>query len=56
MPAKRLSMRKIKDVLRLCWGQGLSKRKAARSCGDARHKRRRNPNANPAGHANDNTR
>ena len=24
MPAKRLSMRKIKDVLRLCWGQGLS--------------------------------
>ena len=29
MPAKRLSMRKIKDVLRLCWGQGLSKRKAA---------------------------
>ena len=21
MPAKRLSMRKIKDVLRLCWGQ-----------------------------------
>ena len=32
MPAKRLSMRKIKDVLRLCWGQGLSKRKAARSC------------------------
>ena len=33
MPAKRLSMRKIKDVLRLCWGQGLSKRKAAGSCG-----------------------
>ena len=33
MPAKRLSMRKMKDVLRLCWGQGLSKRKAARSCG-----------------------
>ena len=33
MPAKRLSMRKIKDVLRLCWGQGLSKRQAARSCG-----------------------
>ena len=31
MPAKRLSMRKIKDVLRLCWG--LSKRKAAGSCG-----------------------
>ena len=36
MPAKRLSMRKIKDVLRLCWGQGLSKRKAARSCGVSR--------------------
>ena len=30
MPAKRLSMRKIKDVLRLCWGQGLSKRQTAR--------------------------
>ena len=29
-------MRKIKDVLRLCWGQGLSKRKAARSCGVSR--------------------
>ena len=36
MPAKRLSMRKITDVLRLCWGQGLSKRKAARSCGVSR--------------------
>ena len=36
MPAKRLSMRKIKDVLRLCWGQGLSKRKAASSCGVSR--------------------
>ena len=36
MPAKRLSMRKIKDVLRLCWGQGLSKRKAAGSCGVSR--------------------
>ena len=36
MPAKRLSMRKIKDVLRLCWGQGLSKRKAADSCGVSR--------------------
>ena len=29
-------MRKIKDVLRLCWGQGLSKRKAADSCGVSR--------------------
>ena len=36
MPAKRLSMRKIKDVLRLCWGQGLSQRQAARSCGISR--------------------
>ena len=36
MPAKRLSMRKIKDVLRLCWGQGLSKRQTARSCGLSR--------------------
>ena len=36
MPAKRLSMKKIKEVLRLCWGQGLSKRKAAGSCGVSR--------------------
>ena len=36
MPAKRLSMRKIKDVLRWCWGQGLSKRQTARSCGISR--------------------
>ena len=36
MPAKGLFMRKIKDVLRLCWGQGLSKRQAARSCGISR--------------------
>ena len=36
MPARRLSMRKIKDVLRLCWGQGLSKRQAAKSCGISR--------------------
>ena len=36
MPAKRLSMRKIKDVLRLCWSQGLSKRHTARSCGISR--------------------
>ena len=36
MPAQRLSMRKIKEVLRLCWGHGLSKRKTARSCGISR--------------------
>ena len=36
MPAKRLSMRKIKEVLRLCWGQGLSKRQTALSCGISR--------------------
>ena len=36
MPAKRLSMRKIKEVLRLRWGNGLSKRKTARSCGISR--------------------
>ena len=36
MPAQRLSMRKIKEVLRLCWGNGLSKRKTAMSCGISR--------------------
>jgi transposase len=36
MPAQRLSMRKIKEVLRLCWASGLSKRKTARSCGISR--------------------
>jgi len=36
MPAQRLSMRKIKEVLRLRWGQGLSKRKTAHSCGVSR--------------------
>ena len=36
MPAKRLSMRKIKEVLRLSWAQGLSKRQTARSCGISR--------------------
>lgn len=36
MPAQRLSMRKIKEVLRLCWGHGLSKRKVAQSCGISR--------------------
>lgn len=32
MPAERLSMRKMKEVLRLYFGVGLSKRKVARSC------------------------
>ena len=36
MPAKRLSMRKIKEVLRLKWGSGLSNRKIAASCGISR--------------------
>ena len=36
MPAQRLSMRKIKEVLRLRWANGLSKRKTARSCGISR--------------------
>jgi transposase len=36
MPAKRLSMRKIKEVLRLKWGQGLSNRQIAKACGVAR--------------------
>ena len=36
MPAKRLSMRKIKEVLRLSWAQSLSKRQTARSCGISR--------------------
>ena len=36
MPAPRLSMRKIREVLRLCWGQGLSKRRVAQSCGISR--------------------
>ena len=36
MPAKRSSMRQIKGVLRLSWGQGLSKRQVARSCGISR--------------------
>lgn len=33
MSAERLSMRKIREVLRLKWGQGLSHREVARSCG-----------------------
>ena len=36
MPARRLSMRKIKEVLRLRWANGLSKRKIANSCGISR--------------------
>jgi hypothetical protein len=32
MPANRLSMRKIKDVLRLKWANQLSFRKIAQSC------------------------
>ena len=36
MPAKRLAMRHIKEVLRLKWGQGLSQRQIARSLGISR--------------------
>jgi len=36
MPAKRLAMRQIKDVLRLKWGQGLSQRQIAHSLGISR--------------------
>jgi len=36
MPRKRLSMRKIREVLRLAWGQGRSAREVAGSCGLAR--------------------
>ena len=36
MPAKRLSMRKIKEVLRLKWGNEVSNRKIATSCGIGR--------------------
>ena len=36
MPAQRMSMRKINEVLRLCWGNGLSKRKTAMCCGISR--------------------
>ena len=32
MPAKRLSMRKIKEVLRLKWDKGLSNRQIAKAC------------------------
>lgn len=36
MPAKRLSMRKIKEVLRLKWERGLSNRQVAAACGVSR--------------------
>lgn len=36
MPRKRLSMRKIREVLRLRWAHGLSKRKTALVCGLSR--------------------
>ena len=36
MPAKRLSMRKVKEILRLKWGQGLSNRKFTAACGISR--------------------
>jgi len=36
MPAERLSMRKISEILRLKWEQGLSNRKIAQSCAVSR--------------------
>ena len=36
MPAKRLSMRKIKEVLRLKWAKELSNRQIAQICGIGR--------------------
>ena len=36
MPAKRLSMRKIREVLRLKWAVGMSNRRIAASCGVSR--------------------
>ncbi|HTP05629.1 MAG TPA: IS21 family transposase [Nitrospirota bacterium] len=36
MAFRRLSMRKVKEILRLCWGSGMSARQAARSCGVGR--------------------
>ena len=36
MPAERVTMRKIKDILRLTWACGLSNRQGAASCGVAR--------------------
>jgi len=35
MANTRLSMRKIREILRVCWGSGLSARQAAASCGSA---------------------
>ncbi len=36
MPAERLSMRKVREVIRLSWGGKLSTRAVARSCGIGR--------------------
>ena len=36
MPAERLSMRKIREVLRLKWAVGMSNRRIAVNCGIAR--------------------
>ena len=36
MPAQRLAMRQVHEVLRLKWGQGLSDRKIAQSLGISR--------------------
>jgi len=36
MPAERVAMRKINDILRLKWGCGLSNRQVAASCGVVR--------------------
>jgi DNA-binding MarR family transcriptional regulator len=36
MPAERLTMRKVKEILRLYWGTGLSQRQIAISCGISR--------------------
>jgi Bacterial regulatory proteins, gntR family len=36
MPAQRLAMRQVHEVLRLKWGQGLSERKIAQSLGISR--------------------
>ena len=36
MPAQRLAMRQVYEVLRLKWGQGLSERKIAQSLGISR--------------------
>jgi len=36
MPGKRLSMRRIKEVLRLAWEAGFSSRMIAESCGIGR--------------------